>query len=112
MPDYSIEQGLLQFGEGSLTFLEPRFWTAPPRTEGRWITSGWKTIREVRVPVSALRTSATLGPAGRWGWCDRSADFTALVIRSAKREGRIRSAERTEVHLIATIRFHELTFCP
>src|SRR5260370_1358102 len=25
---------------------------------------------------------------------------------------RIRSAERTEVHLIATIRFRELTFCP
>ena len=25
MPDYSVEQELLQFGEGSLTFLEPRF---------------------------------------------------------------------------------------
>jgi hypothetical protein len=43
---------------------------------------------------------------------NRGAGFSALVIRSAKREGRIRSAERTEVHLIATIRFHELTFCP
>jgi len=39
-------------------------------------------------------------------------DFSALVIRSPKREGRIRSAERTEVHLIETIRFYELTFCP
>jgi hypothetical protein len=25
MPDYSVEQELAQFGEGSLTFLEPRF---------------------------------------------------------------------------------------
>jgi len=28
MPDYSVEQELVQFGEGSLTFLEPRFWIA------------------------------------------------------------------------------------
>ena len=25
---------------------EPRFWTAPPRTEGRWITSGWPTTQD------------------------------------------------------------------
>jgi hypothetical protein len=25
MPDYSVEQELVQFGEGSLTFLERRF---------------------------------------------------------------------------------------
>jgi len=31
--------------------------------------------------------------------------FFARVIRSPLRKGRIRSAERTEVHLIATIRF-------
>ena len=24
--DYSVEQELVQFGEGSLTFLEPPFW--------------------------------------------------------------------------------------
>ena len=36
----------------------------------------------------------------------------SLVLRSAERKGRIRSAERTEVHLIATIRFHELTLRP
>jgi hypothetical protein len=24
MPDYSVDQELVQFGEGSLTFLEPR----------------------------------------------------------------------------------------
>jgi len=28
MPDYSVDQELVQFGEGSLTFLEPRFWIA------------------------------------------------------------------------------------
>ena len=28
MPDYSVDQELVQFGEGSLTFLEPRFWSA------------------------------------------------------------------------------------
>ena len=28
MPDYSVDQELVQFGEGSLTFLEPRFRTA------------------------------------------------------------------------------------
>ena len=28
MPDYSVDQELVQFGEGSLTFLEPRFWRA------------------------------------------------------------------------------------
>ncbi len=27
MPDYSVDQELVQFGEGSLTFLEPRLWT-------------------------------------------------------------------------------------
>jgi hypothetical protein len=59
--------------------------------------------------VFGLGASATSGPLG---WCDRSADLSALVIRSPEREGRIRSAERTEVHLIATIRCHELTFCP
>jgi hypothetical protein len=26
MPDYTVEQELVQFGEGSLTLLEPRFW--------------------------------------------------------------------------------------
>ena len=26
MPDYSVDQELVQSGEGSLTFLEPRFW--------------------------------------------------------------------------------------
>ena len=26
MPDYSVDQELVQFGEGSLTFLEPRLW--------------------------------------------------------------------------------------
>ena len=49
---------------------------------------------------------------GDRGWGDRGADFSALVITSRQRKGRIRSAERTEVHLIATILFHELTFCP
>jgi len=34
-----------------------------------------------------------------------------VVVRSLAREGRIRSAERTEVHLITTIRLYELTFC-
>ena len=48
----------------------------------------------------------------RQDWCDRSSDFSSLVIISPERKGRIRSAERTEVHLITTIRFRELTFCP
>jgi hypothetical protein len=26
MPDYSVDQELVQFGEGSLTFLETRLW--------------------------------------------------------------------------------------
>jgi hypothetical protein len=26
MPDYSVDQELVQSGEGLLTFLEPRFW--------------------------------------------------------------------------------------
>src|SRR5260221_3731475 len=34
------------------------------------------------------------------------------VLISHQREGRIRSAERTEVHLLLTIQFYELTFCP
>ena len=29
MPDYSVEQELVQGGEGSLTFLERRFWIPP-----------------------------------------------------------------------------------
>src|SRR5579864_980570 len=37
---------------------------------------------------------------------------TKLVLRSLERAGRIRSAERTEVHLVVTTSFHELTFCP
>ncbi len=41
-----------------------------------------------------------------------AAAHSDVVITSRQREGRIRSAERTEVHLIATTRFHELTFCP
>src|SRR5260221_3622030 len=46
---------------------------------------GCRPSGSFRAQVSALRTSAT---RARWalGWCDRSADFTALVIRSAKRE--------------------------
>jgi hypothetical protein len=40
------------------------------------------------------------------------AQHPTVVVSSPERKGRIRSAERTEVHLIATIRFHELTFCP
>jgi hypothetical protein len=64
----------------------------------------------------AQRRDRLCGRAGRFlarqDWCDRSADCSFLVIRSPKREGRVQSAERTEVHLIATIRFHELTFCP
>jgi len=35
-----------------------------------------------------------------------------LVLTSLVRKGRIRSAERTEVHLIQTTSCHELTFCP
>src|ERR1700691_5946532 len=69
-----------------------------------------------RVQASGLERTRPQGPLdvglARQDWCDRSADFSSLVIKSPKREGRIRSAERTEVHLIATIRFHELTFCP
>jgi hypothetical protein len=34
------------------------------------------------------------------------------VVISAEREGRIRSAERTEVHLLDTTELYELTFCP
>jgi len=44
--------------------------------------------------------------------CNRSGESSVLVVRSLVRKGRIRSAERTEVHLIATIRLYELTFCP
>src|SRR5690242_14204199 len=36
----------------------------------------------------------------------------SFVLRSLVRKGRIRSAERTEVHLVLTTSFHELTFCP
>src|SRR5258707_13678227 len=49
---------------------------------------------------------------GWWGWCDRGADSSARVITSRQRQGRIRSAERTEVHLIATIRFSRTHFLP
>jgi serine/threonine protein kinase len=63
------------------------------------------------LPDDVARGPQDVGLA-RQDWCDRSADFSSLVIRSPKREGRIRSAERTEVHLTAIIRFHELTFCP
>ena len=35
MPDYSVDQELVQPGEGSLTFLEPRFWTRATETGGR-----------------------------------------------------------------------------
>jgi len=31
MPDYSVDQELVQFGEGSLTFLEPRLDVAARR---------------------------------------------------------------------------------
>ena len=37
---------------------------------------------------------------------------SSLVVICAKREGRIRSAERTEVHLIVKTLLFELTFCP
>jgi len=43
MPDYSVEQELVQFGEGSLTFLEPRFWPS----------SGLPTIRSLRGSISS-----------------------------------------------------------
>jgi len=35
MPDYTVEQELVQFGEGSLTFLEPRFRPTPGRPTTR-----------------------------------------------------------------------------
>src|SRR2546423_14120289 len=37
---------------------------------------------------------------------------STFVLRSQARTGRNRSAERTEVHLVATTSSHELTFCP
>jgi hypothetical protein len=36
----------------------------------------------------------------------------SLVVASAERMGRIRSAERTEVHPTSQFVFYELTFCP
>jgi hypothetical protein len=45
-------------------------------------------------------------------WSSHSADYSILVVRSLQRKGRIRSAERTEVHLVTIIRLCELTFCP
>jgi hypothetical protein len=44
-------------------------------------------------------------------WCHRS-ESSILVLKSLQRTGRVRSAERTEVHLVTTIRLYELTFCP
>jgi hypothetical protein len=41
MPDYSVEQELVQFGKGSLTFLEPRFYPTsclPTSRELPWET--------------------------------------------------------------------------
>ena len=43
---------------------------------------------------------------------DCSIGIFRLVVIFAKREGRIRSAERTEVHLIVKTLLYELTFCP
>src|SRR5208337_4877867 len=41
-----------------------------------------------------------------------AAELSDLMVRWLVRKGRIRSAERTEVHLVVTTSFHELTFCP
>jgi hypothetical protein len=56
MPDYSVEQELVQGGEGSLTFLEPRFWPTselptirPEHAEGdRQV----RTLRALRLSTS------------------------------------------------------------
>jgi hypothetical protein len=44
--------------------------------------------------------------------CNSRLAYPNAVIRSGQRKGRIRSAERTEVHLIVTTRLYELTFYP
>ena len=49
------------------------------------------------------------GDARRRKWVPEKVPCSAKI---AEREGRIRSAESTEVHLPVTTRFHELTFCP
>jgi hypothetical protein len=36
MPDYRVDQELVQFGEGSLTFLPPRFWIASGLPSGSY----------------------------------------------------------------------------
>ncbi len=50
MPDYSVDQELVQFGEGSLTFLEPRFGNAFPLRHNRCMSKAG----ESKHPLIAL----------------------------------------------------------
>src|SRR6266852_5230759 len=64
-----------------------------------------------RVNVASLDLNLLGAPTTRSSM-NRDAESHTLVLGSQVRTGRNRSAERTEVHLVATTSFHELTFCP
>lgn len=55
---------------------------------------------------ATIRELATKRPVTR-----ARVEFSRGMLTAAQK-GRIRSAERTEVHLMTTIRFDELAFCP
>jgi len=51
MPDHSVDQGLVQFGEGSLTFLETRLWK---------VISFWKGLAISPAPCYFVFRSGSL----------------------------------------------------
>jgi hypothetical protein len=57
MPDYSVEQELVQFGEGSLTFLEPRFWPVTGTCTSTRLIGHWQACctRTMIVDVDTVK---------------------------------------------------------
>ena len=73
--------------------------------------------RKTSRPGTVLASHATsvARPSESWRQSGRltrtRVEFSRGMLTAAQK-GRIRSAERTEVHLMTTIRFDELAFCP
>ena len=108
MPDYSVDQELMWFGEGSLTFLESRFGNAFPLRHNRCMSKAG----ESKHPLIALdlfaRPQRLLKVVGKFhGWLaigiielahqtQRVKVVTALRIAVAKIIGQQRAPTRTE----------------
>src|SRR6516162_3330200 len=87
----------------------------PGHARGRLIPSVAERLQPTipfRSYVEPLCLETPLPQTARASRLTRTRVEFSRGMLTAAQKGRFRSAERTEVHLITTIRFDELAFCP